>query len=66
MNPIRDIRRKLGMTQQELAEALNVSQSQISKFENGEQEMAPDTARALIHLAQTKGKRFTFNDIYTK
>ena len=66
MNPIRLIRQKLGKTQAELAQALGISQSLVSQYERGRQEIPPDTARRLIQYAQTEGKRFTFNDIYTK
>jgi transcriptional regulator with XRE-family HTH domain len=64
MNPLKTIRIKLGMTQVELADALGVTQAQISKYERGAPEIPPQHARRLITLAQTKGKRFTFNDIY--
>ncbi|MNY22670.1 helix-turn-helix protein [compost metagenome] len=66
MNPIKSIRLKLGLTQAELAAALDVSQSLVSQYERGNPEMPPATARRLIQFAQTKGKRFTFNDIYAK
>jgi transcriptional regulator with XRE-family HTH domain len=52
------------MTQAELATALQITQSQVSKYERGEQEISPALARDLIRYAQTQGKRFTFNDIY--
>ncbi|AOB29896.1 hypothetical protein AKI39_03115 [Bordetella sp. H567] len=64
MNPTRRIRQTLGLTQAELATALGISQSLVSQYERGRQEMPPDTARRLIQFAQTRGKRFTFNDIY--
>jgi putative transcriptional regulator len=64
MNTIKTIRQKLGMTQAELATALQITQSQVSKYERGEQEISPALARDLIRYAQTQGKRVTFNDIY--
>ncbi|MNV90753.1 helix-turn-helix protein [compost metagenome] len=64
MSPLKTIRIKLGMTQVELAEALGITQAQISKYEKGSTEIPPQHARKLILFAQTKGKRFTFNDIY--
>jgi putative transcriptional regulator len=66
MNTLKVIRQKIGVTQAELAAALGVTQSQISKYERSDQDIPPAVARALIQYAQTKGKRFTFNDVYAK
>lgn len=65
MNTLKSIRQKLGTTQAELASALGVTQSQVSKYERDEQDIPPALARALIVYAKTKGHRVTFNDIYS-
>jgi len=47
---IRERRKQLGLSQEELAARLELDQKQISKWENGH---GNPTAQTLIHLAQT-------------
>ncbi|MFL9610201.1 helix-turn-helix domain-containing protein [Methylobacillus sp. Pita2] len=63
MNNFQTIRSRLNLSQAELAEALGMSQPNVSKYENG-QDIPPDTARKLISLAQSRGVSISFDDIY--
>jgi transcriptional regulator with XRE-family HTH domain len=47
---IRERRKQLGLSQEELAERLQLDQKQISKWENG---LGNPTAQTLINLAKT-------------
>ena len=44
---MKDIRLKRGMTQEELANRIGISQSQIARYENGDSEPTLDTLRKL-------------------
>lgn len=63
MNPISLIRARLGVTQQTLAAALNVSQGNISHYERG-QSVPPDVAKKLISYGHSLGQKITFDDVY--
>lgn len=63
MNPIANIRARLGVTQAAMADALGVTQGNVSNYERG-QTIPPDVARLLIEYANSLGTRITFNDIY--
>lgn len=63
MNPIKSIRERLGVTQDEMGAGLGVSQANVSNYERG-QSMPPDVARRLITYAHGLGHRITFDDIY--
>jgi predicted transcriptional regulator len=54
MDDIRTIRRELGMTQTELAEALGVSQGTVSRMEAGDIPVNKRTALALRALRAAK------------
>lgn len=47
MDKLRELRKKKGISQQDLANDLNISRESISKYENGEQEASYDTLRRL-------------------
>lgn len=64
MQSIRDIRERLGMTQEAIADGIGVTQSNVSHYEQGRQQMPPDVARRLIALAHSLGHELTFDDIY--
>jgi transcriptional regulator with XRE-family HTH domain len=49
-NRIREWRRVRGMTQEELAEALNIKQNQVSRMENGTSELTMTRLRALARI----------------
>lgn len=63
MNPISQIRSRLGVTQTVLAEALRVSQGNVSNYERG-QNMPPETAKRLIAYGGERGVAITYEDIY--
>lgn len=63
MNAVQSIRKRLGMTQAELAVGLGVSQGSVSFYENG-QTVPPPIAAKLIDLAKSKGHVVTFDDVY--
>lgn len=63
MNRISSIRAQLGVTQTALADALHVTQGNISHYERG-QGVPPEVAKRLIAYALTLGHAVTFDDIY--
>lgn len=63
MSTIRSIRQRLGVTQSCLAEALEVSQSNVSFYERG-QTVPPVVAARLIRFAATRDVALTYEDIY--
>lgn len=63
-NRIKDIRTRMGMTQQEFAVMLERTQGNIGHYELREQTMPPDVARKLIFEAAIRGHRVTYEDIY--
>ena len=64
MNPIQDIRKAAGLSQEALAKALSVTQSAISQYERGE--TRPDIAKAikLVSIGKKNGKRYKVEDLY--
>lgn len=64
MNTITTIRKRLGMTQEEFAHALGVSQGTVSNMEVGRHVVRPDTARRVIEVAAAHGHKVTFDEIY--
>ncbi|OEZ91501.1 helix-turn-helix domain-containing protein [Duganella phyllosphaerae] len=63
MNRISDIRAKLALTQKALADALQVSQGNVSHYERG-QSVPPKVAQRLIAFAAKRGHTLSFDDIY--
>lgn len=63
MNNIRQIRRQLGLSQQELADQLGMGQANISHYEHG-QEVPPNVAKKLIVLAGRMRLTIDYNTIY--
>lgn len=63
MNRMRLIRARLGVKQQDLAEALGCNQSNITRYERG-QTIPPGVACRLISYAKSLGVRLTYNQIY--
>lgn len=63
MNTILSIRKRLEATQAELADALGVSQGNVSHYERG-QTVPPDIALRLINFAKKRGISISFDDIY--
>jgi putative transcriptional regulator len=63
MNTFHTIRKRLDMTQSEIAAELGVSQSNVSFYENG-QTVPPAVAGKLIALAKSRGHDISFDDVY--
>lgn len=64
MQSVREIRERLGLTQGAMADGIGVTQSNVSHYEQGRQQIPPDVARRLIALARRHGHELTFDDIY--
>lgn len=54
----------MGLTQQEFADMLGVSQGNVGHYELRDQVMPPDGAKKLIQEAAKRGHRVTYDDIY--
>lgn len=63
MNAIRNIRIRLGKTQAELADALDVTQGNVSLYENG-QSVPQAAAAKLIDFAKTLGLEIGYDHVY--
>lgn len=63
MSRFADIRRLLGLTQAEMAEALDCSQSNVSFLDRG-QTVTPETAKKLIEVAGVVGVQLSYAQIY--
>ena len=64
MNNILSIRERLAMSQSDFAEAISVTQGNVSHYECGRQEVPPAVARRVIDLAKSHGLGVSFDDIY--
>lgn len=63
MSTFKGIRERLGVTQEEMAEALSCSQGNVSLLDRG-QTVLPETAKKLIAFAATRGVTLTYEDVY--
>lgn len=63
-NLLKQIRLRMGMTQQEFADMLGITQGNVGHYELRGQTMPPDVARFLIMKAADRGHRVTYEDIY--
>lgn len=63
MNTFKSIRVGLGVTQSAIAEAIGVTQGNVSFYEKG-QTVPPTVAAKLIDFAASRGHRISFDDIY--
>lgn len=64
MNNVRHIRKRLGLSQSELAGKIGLTQSALSHYENGGCDPLVGTARRLIEFAGTQGISLTLEDVY--
>jgi len=55
---------RMGLTQQEFADMLQITQGNVGHYELREQTMPPEGARKLIEEAAVRGHRVTYEDIY--
>lgn len=65
MNNVQTIRKRLGLSQAAFADAIGVSQGNVSHIESRGQEVRPDVARRIIAAAAERGVVLTFDDIYS-
>lgn len=56
----------MGMTQQQFADMLDMSQGNVGHYEAHGQMMPPDVVRKLIIEAAVRGHRVTYEDVYGK
>jgi putative transcriptional regulator len=63
MHPFLAIRKRLGLTQAEIAGPLGVSQGNVSFYEKG-QTVPPAVAGKLIEFARSRGLLITFDHVY--
>lgn len=63
MNALKAIRARLEVTQSEIADALEVTQGNVSFYERG-QTIPPDVASRLISFAASKGLPIGFDHVY--
>ena len=66
MNGIKHIRKQLGMTQTEIADAIGSEQSSICHYERGIFVLKPDLARKVAELAKSRGFACTLDDVYSE
>ncbi len=65
-NLLKKIRLRMGMTQQQFADMLGISQGNVGHYELRDQVMPPHMARFLMMKAADRGHRVTYEDIYGK
>lgn len=63
MNTLKNIRKRIGVTQSELAAGIGLTQGNISHYEKG-QTVPPDVAARIIRFAGSLGTTLSFNDLY--
>jgi putative transcriptional regulator len=63
MNAFRSIRERLRVTQAVIAEAIGVTQGNVSFYERG-QTVPPDIAGKLIAFAASRGLCITYDHVY--
>ncbi|WP_395652533.1 helix-turn-helix transcriptional regulator [Brevundimonas sp.] len=66
MNGIRHIRKQLGLTQAQLAQAIGSEQSSICTYELGKFTLKPELARRVAELARERGFECTLDDVYSE
>lgn len=63
-NRIKEIRQRMGMTQQEFAEMIGCTQGNVGHYELRDQMVPSDVAKRLIFEAAVRGHRVTYEDVY--
>ena len=63
MNAVKAIRQRLGATQAEIADAIGVSQSNVSFIEKG-QEIQPEAAKRLVAYARERQLSIGLDHVY--
>ncbi len=66
MNNILAIRRRLGLQQSEFADAIGVTQSNVSHYENGRNDPSLDVGRQVVAFAKQLGHCVTLEDVFSE
>jgi putative transcriptional regulator len=66
MNNLKIIRKKLGITQAELAKLIGCTQGNIGHYENKKQTIKPEVAQRIVSVARERGLNITYEDIYVE
>ncbi len=64
MNKISQYRKKLGLTQTDLANELGCTKGNISHYENGRRKADLEVCRQLVSFFNSNGIRVTIDDIF--
>ena len=66
MNNLKAIRKKLNLTQAELAKLIGCTQGNIGHYENKNQTIKPEVAQRIVSVAKEHGLEITYEDIYVE
>ena len=66
MNNLKAIRKKMGLTQAELAKLIGCTQGNIGHYENKNQTIKPEVAQRIVSVAKERGLEITYEDIYVE
>ncbi|NBM87375.1 helix-turn-helix domain-containing protein [Proteus sp. G2661] len=64
MNNISRYRKKLGITQNDLAKELGCTKGNVSHYENGRRKADLDVCRNLVDFFNKKGVKVTIDDLF--
>lgn len=64
MNNLRTIRKRLGMTQEELAQEVGLTKGAIGHYENGRREPSVTQCRGLLAVFNKHGESMGIDDIF--
>lgn len=64
LHPVREIRKKLNLTQPELSNMIGLKQSQLSACELGKRTLSVKAAKKLIKIARRFGLNYSLEFIY--
>ena len=66
MNNLKAIRKKLNLTQAEMAKLIGCTQGNIGHYENKNQTIKPEVAQRIVSVAKERGLEITYEDIYVE
>lgn len=64
MTALRSIRKRLGVSQGQIAEILGCNQSNVSGIERGQYAMSPAVAAKLIEFSRSRGLEISYDHVY--